>query len=244
MVGNINNMRINEEKIQRVSTIYQGMAYLITVFIILFFSACSPEPEVIESPTRFSGLGANKLYVVSHGRHTGLVIPSSYIFMGIPDLHKRFEHTSYIEFGWGDKSFYQAEEITIGLTLQALFLPTESVVHAVGVHNAVRTYFAHSDIGLLMLTDNEMSSLVQFISGSLARDYKNMPIATKPGVYGDSQFYKGMGDYYLMNTCNKWTAKGLKSFGMDISPTLKLTSASIMDYIKAQNILKELMKLE
>jgi len=35
-----------------------------------------------------------------------------------------------------------------------------------------------------------------------------------------------------MNTCNKWTAKGLKSAGMDISPTFKLTADSIMDYLK------------
>ena len=35
-----------------------------------------------------------------------------------------------------------------------------------------------------------------------------------------------------MNTCNKWTAKGLKSAGMDISPTFKLTADSIMDYVK------------
>ncbi len=35
-----------------------------------------------------------------------------------------------------------------------------------------------------------------------------------------------------MNTCNTWTAKGLKSAGMDISPTFKLTADSIMDYMK------------
>jgi len=35
-----------------------------------------------------------------------------------------------------------------------------------------------------------------------------------------------------MNTCNKWTAKGLKSAGMDISPTFKLTAESIMDYLE------------
>ena len=205
---------------------------LIILFSIILISSCSPSPKVIESGTNYSGLGTNKLYIVSHGRHTGLVIPSKHVFIGIPDLSKRFQRTSYIEFGWGDKDFYQAEEITTGLTLNALFLPTESVVHAVGVHNEVQTYFANSDIEDLLLTDNEMLSLVQFIASSLARDDGNSLIATKTGVYGDSQFYKGKGDYYLMNTCNIWTAQGLKSFGMDISPTFKFTSSSVMDYIK------------
>ena len=60
-------------------------------------------------------------------------------------------------------------------------------------------------------------------------------LALKNGIYGNSQFYKGVGDYYLMNTCNKWTAKGLKSIGMDISPIFKLTADSIMTYIKGIN---------
>jgi hypothetical protein len=34
-----------------------------------------------------------------------------------------------------------------------------------------------------------------------------------------------------MNTCNKWTAKGLKSAGMDISPMFKLTAGSVMSAV-------------
>ena len=56
------------------------------------------------------------------------------------------------------------------------------------------------------------------------------------GIYGDSQFYSGVGDFYLMNTCNRWTAKGLKSIGMDISPTLKLTAGSVMNYLTKAKI--------
>jgi len=209
------------------------MLYLKILFIILFISACATRPNVVEHANSFSGLGNNPIYVVSHGWHTGIVVPSKKVFEGIPELLNRFQNTSYIEFGWGDKGFYQAEEITIGLTLQAIFIPTESVVHAVGINNDVFTYFSNSDVQMLLLTEEEIKSLIEFISGSLARD-DNVLIATKKGIYGDSQFYKGVGDYYLMNTCNKWTAKGLNSFGMDISPTFKLTSDSVMKYIKAQ----------
>ena len=57
-------------------------------------------------------------------------------------------------------------------------------------------------------------------------------IALGAGIYGDSQFYRGAGEYYLTNTCNKWTAKALQSAGMDISPGFKLTADSVMGYIK------------
>ena len=61
----------------------------------------------------------------------------------------------------------------------------------------------------------------------------------KNGLYGDSQFYKGVGDYHLMNTCNKWTAKGLESAGMDISPTFKLSAGSVMDYIRGSQAVRD-----
>ena len=73
----------------------------------------------------------NEVYVVNHGWHTGFVIPASGIHQLIPELKNRFGNAPYIEFGWGDNEFYQAEEITSGITLKAIFLPTDSVVHAV-----------------------------------------------------------------------------------------------------------------
>lgn len=36
----------------------------------------------------------------------------------------------------------------------------------------------------------------------------------------------------MMNTCNKWTAKGLKSAGLDISLWFKQTQDSIMSYLR------------
>ena len=73
----------------------------------------------------------NEVYVVNHGWHTGFVVPTSFIHKAVPELKHRFENAPYIEFGWGDNEFYQAEEITSGVTLKAIFLPTDSVVHAV-----------------------------------------------------------------------------------------------------------------
>ncbi|KMT66745.1 TIGR02117 family protein [Catenovulum maritimum] len=210
------------------------MMYLKVLFLIVCISACSHRPNVIEYTADYSGTGEHSVYVVSHGWHTGIVVPSKHVFAGIPSLKERFRHSTYIEFGWGDKGFYQAKEITTGLTLQAIFIPTESVVHAVGIKDDVFVYFSNSEIEKLLLTDKELESLIQFISGSLAKE-NNALIPTKAGIYGDSQFYKAIGDYHLLNTCNKWTAKGLQSFGMDISPTFKLTSDSVMDSLKLKN---------
>jgi hypothetical protein len=41
-----------------------------------------------------------------------------------------------------------------------------------------------------------------------------------PGIYGDSTFFRANGKYYFPNTCNVWTARGLKTAGVPIVPEL------------------------
>lgn len=201
------------------------------VALSLLLLACGTHPQAIESDISYSGQGENKIFIASHGWHTGLIVPSKAVFLHLPELKSRFPYAPYIEFGWGDKGFYQAQEITTKITVRAIFWPSESVVHAVAIPtDNVEAYFSSSDVNTVMITEEELDQLSQFIASSFARSDDKI-ISQKLGIYGDSQFYKGVGSYYVMNTCNKWTAKGLQSMGMDISPMFKLTSDSVMDYL-------------
>lgn len=209
---------------------------ILPVLLLVILSGCSSRPDIVRHEPAFSASGQHRVYVVSHGWHTGFVIPSRQVYSRLPVLEKRFGNTGSIEFGWGDKGFYQAEEITSGLTFRAIFWPTESVMHTVSVPANVQEYFPNSEIISICMNDHELTSLLEFIADSFARDPSHDIIPLKNGLYGDSQFYKGVGDYYLMNTCNKWTAKGLRSSGMDISTTFKLTAGSIMNYLNSRTL--------
>ncbi len=205
---------------------------LFVIFVVFaLFTGCSAKPYVVQSSAKYAGSGVYEIYIVSHGWHTGLVIPSRDVYSNIPELNARFGKAQYIEFGWGDKGFYQAKEITSGLTMRAILWPTESVVHVVAIPLDVYEYFQGSEIKNAYLNRRELESLVRFISNSFYKDEHGKVLELKSGIYGDSQFYKGTGNYHLMNTCNKWTAKGLRSAGMDISTTFKLTAGSIMEYL-------------
>jgi uncharacterized protein (TIGR02117 family) len=207
------------------------------VFLLIFIilAGCSAKPYIVSYAEEFEDSGQNEVYVVSHGWHSGFVIPAPEIQGVIPELEQRFGDTPYIEFGWGDKGFYQAKKITLGLTLRAIFWPTESVVHSVAVPQKVEEYFSNSEVAKLCLSDSELSALIGFISRSFFRDKSGNLLELQKGIYGNSQFYSGVGDFYLINMCNRWTAKGLKSIGMDISPTLKLTAGSVMNYLTKAN---------
>lgn len=209
----------------------RGTGLLLCIGLLV---ACSSQPKALTPTTSTSPLLSDEIFVVSHGWHTGLVLPASLIHAKLPALQQRFPKTPYIELGWGDKGFYQAQEITTGLTLRAIFWPTESVVHAVAVPTNVARYFPQSEVLKLCLTQEEMESLLTFVASSFALDNKGLPQAQKKGLYGNSQFYRGVGDYYLMNTCNKWTAKALQSAGLKGSALFKLTAGSVMSLVEAQ----------
>ena len=114
---------------------------MVMLFFIALCSACSGKPyvikpDIIKSEIKINAVKDKDVYVVSHGWHTGFVISAQDMYKQMPALKLRFPGALYIEFGWGDKGFYQANEITTGLTLRAIFWPTDSVVHAVALPKA------------------------------------------------------------------------------------------------------------
>ena len=210
------------------------MKYIYSLILLFIVTGCSSEPYVIRQ-TDITVPEPKEVYVVGHEWHTGFVIPVDVIQTRIPQLKDRFGNTPYLEFGWGDMGFYQADEITSGLSMRAIFWSTESVIHAVAVPEKPDTYFPKSKVEVLCLDKNQYALLISFIEQSFYKSINGSVVELKKGIYGNSQFYKSEGDYYLMNTCNKWTAKGLESVGLDISSLFKLTSDSVMMYLSERS---------
>ncbi len=202
------------------------MKFLFVIAVLVLSSCCTTKPYVAEE-AKFPVKKGETVFIVSHGWHTGIVIPARPVQEAMPEIKDRFGETTYLEFGWGDKGFYQANEITSGITLQAIFWPTESVVHVVALSAGPQDYFKNSVVKSVELRKDEFALLVTYLSNSFLREEGKL-VSMKKGIYGDSQFYKGEGSYHLMNTCNKWTAKGLKSAKLDLDPSFMLTAGSVM----------------
>lgn len=208
---------------------------VLAIVTLLLLSTCDNRPRVVDLDTISDSPGENtKIFIVSHGWHTGIILPFDKIALELPRLKDRFGATPFIEIGWGDKGFYQSKEITTDVALQATFWPTEAVIHAVAVPLSPQSYFPGSEVQEVCLSGQAYASLNKFIANSFFRQKNGDVVIQRDGLYGDSQFYTGVGKYYLMNTCNKWTAKGLKSAGLDINPTFKLSADSVMEYLREQ----------
>jgi len=206
------------------------MRFFSPLFALILLCACSGAPHVVR-PEVTGAPPAHRLYLVSHGWHTGLVVPAAALNRALPALAERFGRPAFYEIGWGDKDFYRARARTAGLALQALFWSTGAVIHVVAVPDSPYESFPRSNILDTCVSDAELAALTRFVSNSFSRDRSGQIVALAAGLYGDGQFYDGAGRFCILNTCNKWTAKGLRSAGHDVSPTFQLTAGSVVDYL-------------
>ncbi|WP_024297607.1 TIGR02117 family protein [Methylomicrobium lacus] len=203
------------------------------VLLLLVLTACSGKPYVVNPEQNGNDARLNRVFVASHGWHTGLIIPARHLDDAVPELKRRFGSAPYYEVGWGDKNFYQAREVTTRLTLQAIFWSEGAVLHVAALPSQPRAYFSGSEVVETCISETGLRSLKAFLANSFARDAAGQVIALSKGIYSDSQFYAGEGRYYLLNTSNKWTAKALRSAGFDIAPAFKLTAGSIVSYLRS-----------
>lgn len=202
------------------------------LFVLFAIYGCSGKPYVVEPDARADSPRTSRLYVVSHGWHVGLAVAAEALNPVIPDLKERFVGAEYYELGWGDEGFYQASEITAGVTVRAIVWSRGTVVHVVALPTSPAGYFPVSGVVHTCLNAEETESLGRYLANSFRRDADNNLIELKRGLYGDGQFYEGEGRYHLLNTSNKWAAKALKSAGMELSPTFKLTAESVMGFVE------------
>jgi uncharacterized protein (TIGR02117 family) len=198
----------------------------------LLLAGCATQPYIVRdyqiAPTDPK---TQTVYAVSHGWHTGIIVGAADLNKQLPELGKRFIDKKYYEVGWGDAEYYQADEPGSGLALQAVLWPGPTVLHLAAFSLPPDRQFPSSRVVKLGVTRNGYRNLLSYIKTSFYANPGGQPVSLKKGLYGDSQFYQATGSFYLFNTCNKWTAKGLASAGLDLGTAWKLTANNVMDAV-------------
>ena len=173
------------------------------------------------------------VYVADYGWHLGLTVQVQ-DFMPRESLRTTyFDEKRWIEVGWGDAAFYQAEETSFTLALKALFSPTDAVMHVYAFDPAPTENFPESTVKPVRMTAAGYGKLLAFVQAGFTRDADGEPTPVKRGLYERSYFFKGQGSYSLDRTCNTWTAEALQAGGVVIDPSEATTSGGVMDQIAA-----------
>jgi uncharacterized protein (TIGR02117 family) len=176
------------------------------------------------------GAAATTIFVVSHGYHSGLVLPRRELVEvasrrqpdALAQVARRFAGFAYLEVGWGEEAFYREvptlQHMTLALAARALLRPgNASVLHVVGVGANPRAMFAHSDLVRVELSAQGFGRLIEKLDASLARK-DGRPQELGRGLYGTSLFYRANGTFHLFRVCNHWVADLLDAAGVPTAP--------------------------
>ena len=204
----------------------KGILTSLIIFSIALLSGCT-EPVSAFYPPDPNQTDNKTIYIVNHGLHTGIVLPKK---DADPYMHSfdDFKSARYLEIGWGDEAYYQAEKETLWMGIRALFWPTDSVLHVVAVENDPLVHFSDSGVVALELSKAGFIRLVEFIDNSFTPDEKGETVKLGSGLYGTSRFYRAEGTFYLFNNCNDWSADAIRSTGFPISTFYVLTAGNVM----------------
>lgn len=192
-------------------TAFKGLTLtLLATAIALSLASLTPRFWTASSPCR--GAVSDTIYVVNHGYHTGLIVEVTSAFRQWDTLLDSFSPTpEFLEFGWGDRSFYTAGEETIGLGLRALFLPTEAVLHSLALYGHPQTIYRPDAIRAIPVCATKYPALLQYIDESFALNQHQQIQFLQQGLFGESSaFHAAKGSYHLLYTCNSWVASALQ----------------------------------
>lgn len=173
----------------------------------------------------------HSIYVADHGWHTGLILLRQDFDPRVSLRTTYFDDKQWLEFGWGDAAFYQAEEMSVGLALRALFSPTDAVMHVYAFDGMPAKNFPESEVVRIRVTQAGYRRMIRFIRDAFARDQNGHVMPLKRGLYGRSHFFKARGTYSMDRTCNTWTAEALREAGLAIDPASAATSGGVMSQL-------------
>jgi uncharacterized protein (TIGR02117 family) len=207
----------------------KGILTSLIIFSIALLSGCT-EPVSAFYPPDPNETDNKTVYIVNHGLHTGIVLPKK---DAAPYMHSfdDFKSARYLEIGWGDETYYQAEKETLWMGIRALFWPTDSVLHVAALQTDPVAYFPNNEVVQLKLSKTGFIRLVEFIDNSFALNEKRQIIKLGSGNYGTSRFYRAKGTFHLFNNCNTWSARAIRSSGFPISSFYVFTGGNVMSQL-------------
>lgn len=167
------------------------------------------------------------VYLISHGWHTAIALEKIYLDEHFPD-HPQMPDAKYLMFGWGDGKYYPHPDPGILLLMRAALLPTQSVLHIVGMDMPVQSYFPSSRIVRIMIHPTGAGELAEFIAFHFETDEGGNPIFAADGLYRNSAFFEAKLYYFFPRTSNRWVAQALRRTGYPITPFYALTADNVM----------------
>lgn len=156
-----------------------------------------------------------RVFVVDWGYHTSLMVEQPRGWELGPAGE---EAAPFLEYAWGDRSFYYASDFRIHKVAATLVAPTASVLYLDGHPDP--PHLSGADAVLQATVDaSTIQKLLHALEHSVQRTAtgKRQP-ALQPVAGYRGRFYPAHGDYLWNRNCNWWTVARLADVGLSARP--------------------------
>jgi uncharacterized protein (TIGR02117 family) len=150
----------------------------------------------------------------------------------MPEL-RDFPSAEHLEFSWGDRDYFPAPEVGIGLALKAAFWSSGSILHVVGSNGSLENIFPGAEIVEIGLSEEGFQLLIEFVSRTFSRSAPEAPAKARPGLSPNGKFYPAEGKFSILRTCNTWVAEALSVAGLPVSPRYVITARSLGSQVRS-----------
>ncbi|MEL7270146.1 MAG: DUF2459 domain-containing protein [Bacteroidota bacterium] len=153
------------------------------------------------------------IYLNTNGVHLDIILPKKDVD---PLLLNGIQHESYeryLAFGWGDEDFYintpTWEDLTFTNAFSAMFLKSSTLMHV------TRYRSKYSDWVEVKISENELRQLNAYLLQSFQTNQNGEKLFLRnQGYTPTDDFYKAVGSYSCLNTCNSWANLAFKRSGL------------------------------
>ncbi|MET0533472.1 MAG: DUF2459 domain-containing protein [Steroidobacter sp.] len=139
-----------------------------------------------------------------------------------------FSQSDYLEFGWGEEDYYQAEKESWWMAIRAALWSNSSVIHVIGVQRPTTDRLYADEIIEVRISADGLRQLTEAIE----REFKDRaPAATPVSLSAfpkPNHFYSGKRRFFFPRMCNWWTANRLEEAGCPIASWSVISSGRVM----------------
>ncbi len=183
------------------------LGYLLVAVILSMLTVPKKNP---------TNLGITSVFLHTNGVHLDIIVAKKDLDNDLRTALPLATTDAYVAFGWGDADFYRHtptwNDVTLKIALRALFLESSTAMH-VTRHEQLQQGWVEVSVDAV-----ELSKLNTYLYNSFQHTAKKkfIPLAAKG--YGDNDmFYKAVGNYSCLHTCNTWVNTGFIESGLKAS---------------------------
>lgn len=158
------------------------------------------------------GPGPYRVYVVDWDHHTSIVVeqPPGWR-LGPPGE----EGAPFLDYGWGDKSYFMESDYRPHVLFATVFLPTASVTYLEGRRSPPRVSGGARSVFVRTVDAATLRALLTELERSIVHSPSGARAAPYPPVSGSrGRFYPANEDYLWAGACNWWTVRRLRGAGL------------------------------